>query len=234
MYSIVPLAGPDMYDAESMELRPLAEIHGRALVEYVLNSRTWIQNGEVPPDHLIFVVREFEKLSELLVKLNEFFPKARYVTVDRLTRGASLSALAGISVVDGFLEPVVVDLADIIYDLDFSPTSIFSNEPDVAGIIPYFHSNDPHFSYLQMSGDTVIATVEKKVISDNASAGTYFFRDVSIFLDAVRGGITRGAEEAVNGAMFMCPVYNTLTQQGKKVRGVLVDNAEPISLRFHY
>ena len=126
-----------------------------------------------------------------------------------------------------------LDMNDIIYDIDFSPTKIFSEDENLGGILPYFKSSNEKYSYLKMKGNYVIETAEKKVISDNASAGTYFFRNLDIYLKAVADSIEYHESYSYNNILFLCPSFNGVIKNNMKVIGLKVENVDEISLKFH-
>jgi len=232
MYTIVPLAGPDCYDG-TYGLRPLYPVEGEPLIRRAIASRDWYQSGECDDSQLIFVLREAEQADELARALGELFPAARSVRLPQLTRGALLSALAGMALIEDFTTPIAVDLADILYEADFSPGARFAADATLSGIIPYFKGDDPKYSYLELDGEVVRKTREKQVISEHASAGTYFFRNLPTFLYAVGRSLDAGDQDSVQGTFFLCPAFNGLIDDGKRVIGCEVQNVKPLSLLFH-
>lgn len=227
MYCIVPLAGPDVYGKEGF-IRPLMPIEGIPLVQKVLQSRPWFNEIQ-----LIFVLRENPLLPQLRKALLSLFPVAAFATVSHLCRGALMSAQAATSLITDFERPVIVDLVDILYKADFSPRSFFEKDDHLMGIIPYFISDNPKYSYLELDEEgSLIEAKEKVVISSFASAGTYFFRHVSAFLLAAADTITDHEEQQHQNNLFVCPSFNALSLYGD-VQGVSVELTQSLSLQFH-
>jgi hypothetical protein len=87
------------------------------------------------------------------------------------------------------------------------------------GYLEVMHATDPGFSYaLPVAGDDefrVAATAEKKVISDLASTGLYWFRRAGDFLQAMAED--EQAAQA-NGELYVAPLYNALIARGLDVR----------------
>jgi hypothetical protein len=225
MYSIIPLAGPDCE-------RVFTEIEGESFIQYALKSRAWVKNGEASTADLIFVLREFPRLKELQTLLSQWYPKSQTVVISQLTQGALLSAAAGAALIRDFTRPIIVDLIDILYESSFSPTALFTQQPNLLGLIPYFHSTNPKYSYLALKNDQVTQAAEKKVISSHASAGTYFFRDAPTFWHAVAGMTKDPSTYAYRDNLFVCPSFNVLLPLGD-VKGVAVHVYNEVSLRFH-
>lgn len=230
MYCIIPLAGPDFFN-EKYGYKPLVETGGNPLIEAALESRCWYRNKEVTDDKIIFVLRDEKKYIEFEEYLKKRFVGCNIVKISAFTKGALLSAMAGASLIEDFHEPIVVDLIDIIYETEFSPTYMFKKDINLGGIIPYFTSNNEKYSYLEIVDGYVTQTVEKRVISHNASAGTYFFRNLNVFMSAVAGSIKYDRVISYNGNLFLCPSFNFVERL--IVSGVEVRVNNEISLQFH-
>lgn len=230
MYCIVPLAGPDFYN-ERYGYKPLCEIEGKPLLEVALMSRCWYKNGEVTNDKIIFVIRDNQMYDKFEIYLKENFCGSKVVKISDYTKGALLSAMAGASLINDFTEPIVVDLIDILYEGDFSPTKIFESDINIGGILPYFNSCNEKYSYLEIVNGYVTQTVEKKVISNDASAGTYFFKNLNVFLEAVSGSVKFDKIISYNNNLFLCPSYNFIKK--KYIFPQIVNIKNELSLTFH-
>lgn len=232
MKCIVPLAGADFY-SPAYGIKPLFPVDGEPLLEKVLTSRPWFLSGELRREDCIFVLRTGEGLEEFHAYLARAFPTSRQLTLSHPTGGALLSAMAGASLVTAYDEPLVVDLADILFAGDLRVSRLFEAEPELVGLLPYFESSESCFSYLQMDGSRVSRTAEKQVISSHASAGTYFFRTLADFVAAAAGSLAAGDAYTYRGIHFVCPAFNALVASGKLVRGVAVADVVPVSSVFH-
>lgn len=233
MIGIVPLAGPEVFHPDS-GIRPLIPIDGEPLLRRVLTSRAWWRRGELHAKDLIFVLREGSGVATLSEHIQEWFPDSRQVRLSGLTSGALLSCLAGTSLVESLEQPLCVDLADILYDTDESPTDMLHRDGSVGAVVPCFESTEPCYSYLEMNEHgEVVRTAERQVISNTASAGTYVFRNLPAFLDAAAYALRHGDELAVNGVHFVCPALNGVISQGAKVVPLRVDNVLSVSKQFH-
>ncbi|MCK4546001.1 MAG: hypothetical protein KAW17_01045 [Candidatus Eisenbacteria sp.] len=146
------------------------------------------------------------------------------VVLNGYTDGAVCTVLEVLSRLEGeFLpeDPLLVHLADVAFRANLE-CAIANLPPHWSGAIPAFPSDNPGFSYLATREDgRVTMTAEKEVISNLASAGSYFFRRTREFNEAARSAIA--AEEKVRGAYFMCPLYNHLVRKGKPVMPIPVE-----------
>lgn len=218
MQIIVPLAGPDFERKDGTTKAELL-LDGQPLLVRALTSRSWWQRGEVSAADCIFVLRD-TKIARSFADLclTNWFPGSRTVFLSHGTKGAAFSALAGAALCDP-AAVLCVDLADILYAENFMPLSTFSEDPALGGILPTFRSDSPVYSYAQLnSNGRVSKTAEKRVISDLASAGTYFFKNVAVYLAAVDHAIRHENEQTYKDSFFLCPLFNGVIASGHDVR----------------
>jgi len=228
MKCIVPLAGPDIY-TRKYGLKPAYEIDGEPLLFRALHSRNWYGHS-LNEEDLIFVLRDFEQLNVLKKLIASYFPKGRQVIIPDLTCGALMSSLAGTALITNFGEAIAVDLVDILFSSDFEPETIFNADKNISGIIPYFRSDNHKYSYLKLSeNQDVLRTREKNIISDKASAGVYFFRNIHYFLKALSYSLEHKRTLAFKNLLYLCPSFNGLIKGSGVVKAVEVDDVRDIS-----
>ncbi len=230
MNAIIPLAGPDFIHPR-FGIRPLVEVEGEPLVRRAITGRPWWRDGTLGPADLVFVLRDVPEAQTVQGFLTDWFPGSRNVRLSDLTGGALLSALAGTALLARPAAPVCVDLVDILYDGP-AMAGLFA-DPAVGGVLPCFQSDEPCYSYAEIAADgSVVRTVEKRVISSHASAGTYLFRDAALFLRAAAYSLEHADALAHKGALFLCPAMNGVIAEGLRVLPVPVDNVRPVSKSF--
>lgn len=217
MRVVVPLAGPDFERADG-KVKAALEIEGRPLLRRALEQRPWWVAGQVGPADMIFVVRD-TPASQTFAHgmLRDWYPGAGVVSIGRYTRGAALSALAGIALMERTDEPICVDLADIEYASTLDPLTRFA-DTRAGGIVLTFSSDNPAYSYLATDATgRVTGAAEKRVISNTASAGTYLFRDIACYLRALAHSLTHADAVMHRDLFFVCPLVNGLVAQGLDV-----------------
>lgn len=228
---VVPLAGPDLLSNNGV-IKPLLDFHNTSLINYVLSKRFWMSGNCTST--LIFVLRDIgSQTEEIKIHLRSKFPSSKVIVISDLTQGALFSALCGIALISDFNQPVIVDLADIAFDFTFDSKTYFDKYPLVDAVLPYFDSQNSNLSYIELDGIEVRRLREKSVISSNASAGVYIFRNVSAYLEAVAFAINNQNICTINGNFFVCPSLNVFIAKGKKVHALSVDAVEPLTLLFH-
>lgn len=214
---LVPLAGPDF---EMGEGRVKAEflLDGVPLLRAALESRPWWRSGAATDADLIFVLRDTTVSRRFAdTALRDWYPEAARIFIGRSTRGAALSALAGLALIDDPSAVLCVDLVDILYESAFDPVEAFAADPDLGGACLAFPSQHPFYSYLREEDGVVVEAAEKRVISENASAGTYVFRDAATYLGALAHSLSNAAAVTYRDLFFVCPLMNGVIASGRKV-----------------
>lgn len=223
MKCIVPLAGPDLA-SDRYGLRPLIMIEGTPLLGFTVGRRAWAPT--LKGEDYTFVVREVGGIETLIAFICGNWPGARIVKLPVVTGGALFSVLAGLAYAESS-RPLVIDLADIAFTgAGCLPEAKW---PDgVGGIVPCFQSNEPAYSYIRRVAGEVVETAEKRVISNEASAGVYAFSTASTFLAAAAHSLNNREVLAHDGGLFVCPVMNGVLAQGLRV--LAPDAGEVISI----
>jgi dTDP-glucose pyrophosphorylase len=229
MKCIVPLAGPDLWTDE-YGFRPCIDLNGTPLIEAALDRRAW--RDRLSGADYIFVIREVANLDDLREYLQRRWPGCQIVTLSNLTGGALFSALAGMALVAPD-EPVIIDLADILFsDGPDDPEALFSRQ-GYGAIVPVFSSTESCYSYLEIVEGLVTRAREKVVISDNASAGVYMFRNIQVFLRAAVHNIDERASMSHRGVLFICPMVNGIIADGHAVAAPHIGDCRPVGKIFH-
>ena len=79
-----------------------------------------------------------------------------------------------------------------------------------------FKSVHPRWSYVKLdSKKNVVEAAEKVPISNNATAGTYFFKSGKDFVNYTKKMIMKDAN--TDGAFFICPVFNEMILDGRQI-----------------
>lgn len=231
MKCIVPLAGPDIFTLK-YGLKPAYEIDGEPLFSRALHSRSWFGKS-LNEEDLIFVLRNFKQLKRLQQLITTYFPHSRKVIISDITRGALMSSLSGAALLTDFEEIIAVDLVDIMFSGELDPVTMFNEDQSILGLIPFFKSENSKYSYLKLDKNkNVLRTREKEVISNNASAGVYFFRNLSTFLSSIKFSIANLKTISHNDLLFLCPSFNGLNKGGNRVKAIEVNVYNEISLSF--
>jgi dTDP-glucose pyrophosphorylase len=196
--------------------KPLIELRGTPLFIRAINS----VKVEGCPMKYSLIVRQ-EHIDEYAIdqKIKAILPDANVFAVKQTTRGAVETCLVAESAIADDDAVVVMDC-----DLEFASkeyTDIIRdalNSTDArGGALVSFHSDSPKYSYAEVDADgRVIRTAEKKVISDNALCGAYFFCSGKEFKAVAHQLI--GEAEMKEPEFYLSLLYNYLLKAGDEVR----------------
>jgi len=227
---IVPLAGPDFVQPGGT-LKGLRSIDGVPLLLDTLQTRPWADI--VPHDRYSFVMQDVPEARCFAEnQLRQWFPGCKVTLLSALTSGAAMSALSAAGAVAGCHPgPVVIDLADIRYQCGLASVQQALAPPDVGGVALTFTSENPAYSYLRRDeGGAVVEAAEKRVISNDASAGTYIFASMAIFLRAVAHALENAEQQTHRGLFFVCPLMNGVLDAGMAVATVPVRDVHDVKM----
>jgi len=80
-----------------------------------------------------------------------------------------------------------------------------------------FEANETKWSYVRLGEDGYACEVaEKKVISNEASVGIYYWKHGSTYVRLAEQMIAKNIR--VNNEFYVCPVYNELFQESGRVK----------------
>jgi dTDP-glucose pyrophosphorylase len=209
MNIVVPLAGKDPRFESRGACKPLVNVEGKPLIRHCIETLDWPFKEEKHKLYFI-ILKEHDELHGLSKKLASWFPGCAVKALEAPTDGAARTALA-LEQEIGTTEELMIYLADIQFRGNLK--KVVRGNAKAAGVIPTFKSSNPKYSYAVADGTGRVSKVaEKKVISDNASAGLYYYREGSIFVRAAKEMIKQG--DLVNNAFYICPTYNYLVGEG--------------------
>ena len=105
--------------------------------------------------------------------------------------------------------------------IDYNP-KMFEIAKQFDGYIPCFWGDSKDWSYARTLDNGYVQEVaEKKVISNNATAGYYYWKKGSDFVKYAEQMIEENSRS--NGEFYVAPVYNWAIQDGKKIGICIVD-----------
>jgi len=119
-------------------------------------------------------------------QIKEYFPDSKFIYINEPTNSPVETCLAVASELDT-QKPVVFNDCDHVFICPKFDDFIREQEvsPTRSGSILFFKSNDPKYSYIETNTihnfEMVSSAVEKKVISNKAVCGTYYFNSVDNF-----------------------------------------------------
>ncbi|WP_080832505.1 glycosyltransferase family 2 protein [Cohnella massiliensis] len=224
---VVPLAGKGSSFKEKGELFPknLVEINGKPMIEWVISSL------KIDIKHrFIFIIRneDFKDYS-FSYTLRLLSSDSEIVVAQQETAGSVCSALLAIDFINNEQPLIIVNGDQIIQDNLFEQGINYFIRKSFDGGIITFPAVHPKWSYVRLDENNyVIEVAEKKPISKNATAGVYYFRKGLDFVNAAFRMIRKDIRTL--GQFFVCPVYNELILDGRKIGVFSIEKEKMISL----
>lgn len=166
--------------------KPLIELRGIPLFARAIQS---VAIPDIQMKYSFIVRQEHIDDYEIDKQIKNILPEVNLFSVEKTTKGAVETCLLAEPAIDRNDAVIIMDC-----DLEFRSISFLSTIRDVlscpitevdGGALVSFESCNPKYSYAEIDKDNrVIRTAEKKVISNHALCGAYFFSAASGFLTA--------------------------------------------------
>ena len=208
---VIPMAGEGSRFVKSGYTfpKPLIEVWQKPMIQLVLESLGLKGN-------YIFLVRK-EHLEKYSLKnfLNVIAPNCKVVVVDRLTEGAACTVLLASNYINNN-KPLIISNSDQFIEWDTSEVMYSFYGKKVDGGILTFKATHPKWSYAKADNSGIVSEVaEKKVISDNATVGIYFWKRGDSFVKYANQMIKKNIR--VNNEFYVCPVFNEAIKDKKNI-----------------
>lgn len=212
MNVIIPMAGAGSRFANAGYTfpKPLIEVRGRPMIEIVVNNL----NIEA---HYVFLVQKdhYEKYN-LKYLLNLIAPNCDIIQLEGITEGAACTTLLAKSIIDND-EPLLIANSDQYIKWNSNECMYAFSADNIDGGILTFKSHHPKWSYARVGENGFVSEVaEKKVISDDATVGVYYWKKGSDYVKYAEQMIEKNIR--VNNEFYVCPVYNEAIDNGKRIR----------------
>jgi dTDP-glucose pyrophosphorylase len=199
--------------------KPLIEVAGRPMIELVVNQL----KRQLTNPQFTFVIDRDDARTFSIDRICELAAGSKTHVIERMgeTSGALCSCLLAIGALDPHA-PLLISNSDQIISADLSARlERFERAKVDAGVLT-FDSIHPRWSYVvEAADDRVAQTFEKKVVSRQAIAGLYYFREAGKFLDAAKKTILNDMK--VDGAFFISSAINQCILDGGDVMYTTID-----------
>lgn len=213
---LVPMsgAGSRFQQAGYTFPKPFIDVNGEAMIALVAKN--------LKPKHrkdynFIFIAQEehCEKYDLENVLRQAIGDKFTIVKVKGITQGAACSALMARNLIESDDELIIAN-SDQFIEQKAMDDFLKKCTPTFSGVIMTFESTHPKWSYVRLdSGGIVLEVAEKKVISNNATAGIYYFNRGRDFVWAVDNMIQKDIR--TNGEFYIAPSFNELRLGGRNI-----------------
>ena len=197
----IPAAGDgERFKAAGYEVpKPFIPINGKCMIEHV------IDNVARPQDNVILICR-----SEHALHIPESImarPNVLFKFLPHRTEGTACTLLSVRQWIDNDDELIIANADQYV---DYDRNEFEQNCASFEAVIQTFQADHPKWSYARVNegGIKVVEVAEKRVISEHATTGVYYFRRGSDF--CLGADVMIGKDIRVNGEFYTCPVFNEL------------------------
>ena len=216
MNVVVLFSGPSASFKEAGYHFPknLADVGGKPLVQTVLDNLASLRGLDAR--FICLVNREENRAFHTGSVIKLALPSASVVELEAETAGATCSALLAVTHINNELPLMIVNGDQLLRNVNLAETVSHFNKDNLDGGIVVFQDIHPRWSFVKCDKEGyVIEAAEKRPISNLATAGVYYFKRGSDFVECAGSMIKKDAH--VNGRFYICPVYNELILSQKKI-----------------
>jgi HAD superfamily hydrolase (TIGR01509 family) len=195
--------------------KPLIEVNGKPMIQVV------VENLNIDA-HYIFIVQEehYEKYN-LKYLLNLIAPGCDIVQVNGVTEGAACSTLLAKDYINSDA-PLLIANSDQYIEWNSNEYMYAFTADEIDGGIITFEASHPKWSYAKIGDNGFISEVaEKKVISNEATVGIYYWKHGSDYVKYAEDMIAKNIR--VNNEFYICPVFNQAIEDDKKIKAKRVN-----------
>jgi len=202
--------------------KPLIEVDGQPMFLKALSS---LANIDTAKSYTIVIREEHDMQYGLGKMLRDVLPGVNIVITDEQPTGAATDALRSKPYLKADEGVIVMDC-----DLWFQSESYrdlvkasLDGTSDIAGGLLTFAADSPRYSYALFGNDGIVTeTAEKRVISNNAITGAYYFATAQLFIDAAEKLLSTTLNDQMP-EYYISHLYNILIADGGKIQAATVD-----------
>jgi len=194
--------------------KPLIEINGKPMYLMALNSLNSVADEY---DLNIVVRKEVDQNWNIVDLIRTHHPGARVIVLENQTRGAAETVLQALQKSHETSSILILDCDIFFENPDFISAIKRSLDSDDDGALATFPSRDPRFSYVRTTRNVASEIIEKVVISSQAVAGAYFFKNASNFQKYAEQIMMQGLT-LENPEFYISRVVQSAIADGQKFR----------------
>lgn len=218
---LIPMAGRGSRFASQgfVQPKPLIDVAGKPMISWVVDN---VDSPVINARFIFLVLKEHDDKYNLTPALTALKPNVHIVHVDAVTEGAACTTLLARRLIDNDT-PLFIANSDqfVEWDADAYWTSMVAQADTSDGDVLCFKipmsENDTKWSYAAVDDDACITDIqEKKVISENATVGYYYWRRGADYVRLADAMIAKDIR--VNGEFYVAPVYNEGVAEGMKYK----------------
>lgn len=190
--------------------KPLIGVNGQPMLQAV------VENLNIDAHYIFIVQKAHYNAYNLGTLLPLIAPGCSIIQTNGITEGAACTTLLAKDLVDNDKHLLIANSDQFLEwdSCDFMYSAIASNSD---GGILTFEDDDQKWSYARLNEQgNVVEVAEKKVISNNATVGIYYWNKGSEYIKYAEQMIYKNIR--VNNEFYVCPVFNEAIKDNKKIK----------------
>ena len=217
---LIPMAGRGSRFEEQgyTDKKPFIDVNGKPMIHRVIKNLGMEFDKEylfilicLQEDYDKYDFTEFEKV----IGHNSY----DVVILDDVTEGAAQTVLTAKHLINDDTPLMTMNSDQLV---DWNVEEMFERAQHYDALIPCFYGEGNAWSYARTLDNGYVQEVaEKKQISNNATAGYYYWKKGSDFVKYAEQMIEQNSR--TNGEFYVAPVYNWAIRDGKKIGIGMVD-----------
>ena len=214
---LIPMAGAGKRFAEAGYTfpKPLIEINNKPMIQWVVDCIN------IKANFIFLILKEHQEKYNISSVLKILRPNCKIIEINHLTEGAACTTLLAEKFINND-NPLIIANSDQFIKWNSSNVMYNLTTKKYDGAILTFKSIHPKWSYVKSDKDDIISEVaEKKVISNRATVGVYYWKKGSDYVKYANQMINQNIR--VNNEFYVCPVYNEALKDKKRIKAVDVN-----------
>lgn len=208
--------------------KPLIELQGRPFFYWAVQSVVKFIDVE---DIIFVVLKEHIEQFGIDSKIKMFYPEAKIHIIPHVYNGAVLTCMEGVKEISDQMPVLFNDCDHAFLCRLFYKYCIEADFSALDGALLTFNSDSSKYSYVEYDEErNVIGTAEKKVISDEAICGAYYFKDKTVFEKSAETYLKRCEYQE----LFISGIYNEMAAQKKSIATFKVEEHIPFGTPQEY
>ena len=217
---LIPMAGRGSRFEEQgyTDKKPFIDVNGKPMIHRVIKNLGMEFDKEylfilicLQEDYDKYDFTEFEKV----IGHNSY----DVVILDDVTEGAAQTVLTAKHLINDDTPLMTMNSDQLV---DWNVEEMFERAQHYDALIPCFYGEGNAWSYARTLDNGYVQEVaEKKQISNNATAGYYYWKKGSDFVKYAEQMIKDNSR--TNGEFYVAPVYNWAVRDGKRIGVFMVD-----------
>lgn len=210
---VIPMAGHGSRFADEgyTNPKPFIDVNGQPMIARVVESL-----GLQAYAKHIFICRDEHLTPERTDLLKSLAHDVEIIVIDHVTRGAAETVLLAKDAYNTDGELFIVN-SDQLIEWNMLAFQQRMKEQEAQGGILTFKGQGTNWSYAATDefAQSIIRVAEKEQISEDATAGLYYFREGRFFIESAQSMIDQDIR--TNNEFYVAPVYNEFIKTRKAI-----------------